>query len=201
MGVATANLQLAAACFIIMLICWAFVCALGLAAYGGEVQSASPGSVAGACATLLCYAMFALALGFLMGQLTGSETAMNAIANSAGLVFSFLGGIWVPLAFVGEPIATIARFLPTLYYNEALQGFIGTAASANAAGAGASAGIGAGTTGAASSASASDAASASAAAGTGGANIPADLVIICLFALAVFAIGLACSRAKQKREA
>lgn len=182
-GVAAANLQLAAACFIIMLICWAFVCVLGLAAYGGEVQNASPGSVAGACATLLCYALFALALGFLMGQLTSSETAMNAIANSAGLVFSFLGGIWVPLAFVGEPIATIARFLPTFYYNEALQGFIGAAAGANAAG---SAGAGG--------------AAASSAASAGAPNVPADLAVICLFALAVFAIGLACSRAKQKKE-
>lgn len=38
-------------------------------------------------------------------------------------------------------------------------------------------------------------------AGASAPNVPADLAVICLFALAVFAIGLACSRAKQKKEA
>lgn len=63
-GAVSASLQLAAACLINMLICWAFVCALGLVAYSGEALDASPGSVRGARAALLCYALFALALGF-----------------------------------------------------------------------------------------------------------------------------------------
>ena len=121
LSVLSSNLQLGAACFVIMLICWAFVAALGFAVYGGRLEGISLGAVAGILGTLLCYALFALAFGFLVGQLTQNELIMNAATNITGLVMSFLGGAWVPLDLVGEPIATIAKFTPVFYYIDSLK--------------------------------------------------------------------------------
>ena len=88
---------------------------------------------------------------------------MNAASNITGLIISFLGGVWVSLDLVGEPIATIAKFTPTYYYNEALH------AAFDAAGGGFTP------------------------------QVFANLGIVCLFALAVFAAGMAISRWKVGR--
>ncbi len=159
----SANLQIAAACFVIMLVCWAFVSVLGLAAFGSKLAGVDVACIASALVTLFCYSLFGLAFGFFIGQLTSNELVMNAATNIVGLIISFLGGVWVSLDLVGEPVATVAKFTPTYYYNEALH-------------------------------SAFDA--------SGGGFTPevlANMGIICLFALAVFAIGLAISRVKVGR--
>ena len=115
------NLQIAAACLVIMLACWAFVCGLGIVAFGGRIAGVAASHIAAALASLMCYSLFALAFGFLVGQTTGNELVMNAVSNIAGLVISFLGGVWISLDLVGEPIVTIAKFTPVYYYNEALR--------------------------------------------------------------------------------
>lgn len=116
------SLQVAAACFVIMLVCWAFVAALGLAMFGRGMAGIGAAPITAAVCDLLAYSLFGLGLGFLMGQVTGNEVVMNAVPNVVGLVCSFLGGVWISLDLVGEPIATIAKLTPTYYYNEALKG-------------------------------------------------------------------------------
>ena len=157
------NLQIAAACFVIMLVCWAFVAALGLAAFGSKLVGVNADAIASAIVSLFCYSLFGLAFGFLIGQVTSNELVMNAASNIIGLIISFLGGVWVSLDLVGEPIMTIAKFTPTYYYNEALH------AAFDAAGGGFTP------------------------------EMFANLGIVCLFALAVFAIGMAISRLKVGR--
>lgn len=115
------NLQIAAACLVIMLACWAFVCVLGLVAFGGRIVGVAAPVVAAALAALLCYSLFGLAFGFLVGQMTDNELVMNAVSNITGLVVSFLGGVWISLDLVGEPIVTIAKFTPVYYYNGAIK--------------------------------------------------------------------------------
>ena len=115
------NLQIAAACLVIMLACWAFVCVLGLVAFGGRIAGVAAPVVAAALAALLCYSLFGLAFGFLVGQMTDNELVMNAVSNITGLVISFLGGVWISLDLVGEPIVTIAKFTPVYYYNGAIK--------------------------------------------------------------------------------
>ena len=159
----SANLQVAAACFIIMLVCWAFVSALGLAVFSGKLAGVDAMCIAAALLTLFCFSLFGLAFGFLIGQLTSSELVMNAASNIVGLIISFLGGVWISLDLVGEPVTTIAKFTPTYYYNEAIHGAFDAA---------------------------------------GGGFTPevlSNMGIICLFALTVFAVGLAISRLKVGR--
>lgn len=157
------NLQLAAACFVIMLVCWAFVSALGLAVYGGRLAGTDPAAIVNELVTLLCYSLFGLAFGFLVGQITRNELIMNATSNIVGLVISFLGGMWVSLDLVGEPIATIAKFTPTYYYGEAVKGTFDPAYGAFSP------------------------------------YVMQNIGIVCLFALTLFAIGLAIGRWKVGR--
>lgn len=157
------NLQIAAACFVIMVICWMFVSGLGLAAFGSKLAGVDPTCIAGGLASLFCYALFGLAFGFFIGQLTSSELVMNAAANITGLVISFLGGVWISLDLVGEPVVTIAKFTPAYYYSEALRSaFDATAGGFTAA-------------------------------------AFENMGVVCLFALTVFAVGLAISRLKVGR--
>lgn len=160
---ASVNLQIAAACFVIMLVCWAFVSALGLAVFGSKLTGVGADVIASGVVSLFCYSLFGLAFGFLVGQITNSELVMNAVSNILGLIVSFLGGVWVSLDLVGEPVATIAKFTPTYYYNEALHAAFDS--------------MGGGFT----------------------ADVLANLGIVCLFALAVFAVGMAISRLKVGR--
>lgn len=43
------------------------------------------------------------------------------LTNIIGLSFCFLGGIFVPLEFLGEGAKAIGRFLPTYWYSEAIE--------------------------------------------------------------------------------
>ena len=157
------NLQIAGACFVIMLVCWAFVTGLGLAVFGGKLSGVDPSIIASVLVSLFCYSLFGLAFGFFIGQITSNELVMNAATNITGLIISFLGGVWISLDLVGEPVATIAKFTPTYYYNGALHAAFDS---------------------------------------TSGGFTPEVLTnmgIVCLFALALFAIGLAFSRLKVGR--
>ena len=44
----------------------------------------------------------------------------SAFTNVVGLSFSFLGGIFVPIEFLGSGAKVIGQFLPTYWYSEAL---------------------------------------------------------------------------------
>jgi ABC-type multidrug transport system permease subunit len=46
--------------------------------------------------------------------------SVPGITNVIGLSFSFLGGIFVPLEFIGSGAKIIGQFLPTYWYSEAL---------------------------------------------------------------------------------
>ena len=114
------NLQIGLACAAIALIVWMWISALGLAVFGGSLAGASSTSIASGLASLFVFCLVALALGFLIGQLTSSELVMNAAGNIVGLILSFLGGTWISLDLVGEPVATVAKLTPTYYYGDAL---------------------------------------------------------------------------------
>jgi len=115
------NAQVTLACLVVTLIAWGWICSIGLIVFSSSLVGVSFSTIAFVMLDLFCYALVALALGFLIGQLTSNELVMNAAANILGLVWSFLGGVWISLDLVGEPIKTIAKITPTYYYREALE--------------------------------------------------------------------------------
>lgn len=115
------SLQLASACFVIMLSCCSFVYVLGLVVFGGRLGVVDKSCIVIAYAALVCYACFGLALGFFIGQLTGNTLVLNVVPNLIGVTLSFLGGTWISLDLASEQMRRIARFTPTYYYNEVVR--------------------------------------------------------------------------------
>lgn len=62
------------------------------------------------------FSLVSLSLGFLIGNLTASRNAHNAIANVMGLGFSFISGVFVPQELLGTTVLRIASFTPTYWY-------------------------------------------------------------------------------------
>ncbi len=123
------NLQLAAACVIVMLIAWIWMGLLGLVVFNEQFAQVDPAIIGLGLLAFLAFATVPLALGFLLGQVTSSELLVNAVSNIVALVLSFLGGLWVSLDLVGGAVATIARFTPTFYYGQAITKLAGATGS------------------------------------------------------------------------
>lgn len=84
----------------------------------------------GALATLnmAVYMIVSLSLAYLIGVIANSNNMIGMMANIIGLALSFLGGVFVPLDFLGEGIIKIAHFLPSYWYiitNRAIFGIEG----------------------------------------------------------------------------
>ena len=81
--------------------------------YGGDISLA--GIVSYVIITL-CLLTVSIGLTYLGGNLFDSSATMGAFSNVVSLGFSFLGGIFVPLEFLGETMRNVAKFTPTYWY-------------------------------------------------------------------------------------
>lgn len=105
---------------------FAWVSVVGITANGawGLVQTA-PVQVALALLALLCFSLIPFTLAYLLSQLGFAEEGLNAVGNLGGMVLSFLGGVWMPLSMMGEPIRALARFMPVYWANDAVSTALG----------------------------------------------------------------------------
>ena len=78
------------------------------------------------------FTLAALSISYLIGNLVKSRGAMSAVANVFALGSSFIGGVFVPQALLGDNVLTIASFTPTYWYVKA-NNEIAAATSFNAA--------------------------------------------------------------------
>ncbi|MBE5906513.1 MAG: ABC transporter permease [Lachnospiraceae bacterium] len=62
------------------------------------------------------YMIMVLALTYFLGQLVDREALISPISNIVGLGFSFLGGVFVPIEYLGKTVLKIAHFLPSYWY-------------------------------------------------------------------------------------
>lgn len=115
------HLALAAACLTVATLTWAVVLALGAAVFREGLSAIGWPAFFGSAAALYAFCLVPLALGFAMGLFTSSEALINGVVNIFGLASSFLSGAWAPLETAGEPIVTIAHFVPAYYCMEALK--------------------------------------------------------------------------------
>lgn len=77
------------------------------------------------------FTLAALSISYLIGNLVKSRGAMSAVANVFALGTSFISGVFVPQALLGDNVLTIASFTPTYWYVKA-NNEIAAAASFNA---------------------------------------------------------------------
>lgn len=67
------------------------------------------------------FSLVSLSLGFLIGNLTASRNAHNAISNVMGPGLSFISGVFVPQELLGATVLRIASFTPTYWYIGAIE--------------------------------------------------------------------------------
>ena len=65
------------------------------------------------------FTLAALSISYLIGNLVKSRGAMSAVANVFALGSSFISGVFVPQALLGDNVLTIASFTPTYWYVKA----------------------------------------------------------------------------------
>lgn len=114
------NAQIALASLIVVVFAAAYVFLLGLAVFWDSAMSAGPEALALMALSLLVFSLVPLGVAFMAGMLGVSAAMANAIGNIMGLVVSFMGGAWIPLEMVGEPVRIAAMFLPGLWYTSSL---------------------------------------------------------------------------------
>jgi len=86
----------------------------GLILYnGGSILTAKGGLFV---LNMVCMMLVSLAIAFFATQIARNDRSLDMIANVIGLGFSFLGGIFVPMQFLGEGVIRIAHFLPSYWY-------------------------------------------------------------------------------------
>jgi len=64
----------------------------------------------------LVFTMAALSISFLIGSVIKGKGAMSAASNVVSLGTCFISGVFVPQAFLGKPVLTIASFTPSYWY-------------------------------------------------------------------------------------
>ena len=64
----------------------------------------------------LCLMAVSMAITYLGGNLFSKTATISAFSNVVSLGFSFIGGIFVPLEFLGDTMINVAKFTPTYWY-------------------------------------------------------------------------------------
>lgn len=115
------NLQIAAASLVVMSAVWLWTVGIGLIVFAESVAQISGVGLAFMLALAYVFATVPLAIGYLLGQLGVGEFASNAIGNIAGMVVSFLGGVWISFELLDPAVQAVAHFSPAYWYTNALQ--------------------------------------------------------------------------------
>lgn len=63
-----------------------------------------------------CFLVVSLGIVFFLGQVVKRTSVVSMVSNVISLGMCFLGGIFVPLEFLGEGIVRVAHFLPSYWY-------------------------------------------------------------------------------------
>lgn len=110
-----------AGCAVLTLGVCAWVAMVGVSVSGaGELLPGATPQIALALAALVAFSLVPLALAYTLTQCGFREEALNAIANLGGMVMSFLGGAWMPLALMDEGVQAVARLTPTFWMYDAV---------------------------------------------------------------------------------
>ncbi|ERH21068.1 ABC transporter permease [Actinomyces johnsonii] len=110
------------ACLVIGLVGWLWIFGLGATALGASAVTTSAPLLAIVGAALGAFMLFAVSLGFLLGQISPSQNVASAVANIGGLAMSFLSGAWVPTEWLPDAVVQAAKFTPGYWAAQAISG-------------------------------------------------------------------------------
>lgn len=112
--------QLFTSCLAIVAVVVAFIVVIGSVAAMQLGQELTISSLVLACVSLVVFSLVPLATNFLVAQFTTNEEILYAVGNIGGFVLCTLGGIWIPVEMMSEPMANLSCFLPSFWVNQAL---------------------------------------------------------------------------------
>jgi ABC-2 type transport system permease protein len=112
----TMNLQMILGNFSFTLVAWLLMILISFFMYGSYMFTTN-----GLLLILnsFVFALTALSISFLIGNLVKSKAAMSAVSNVVSLGTCFIGGVFVPQYLLGDGVLTLASFTPTFWYVKA----------------------------------------------------------------------------------
>ena len=112
--------QVGLACVLASIAIWALISVAGLAVFDPLGAGATLASVAVVVVGQLGIALIGAAVGFLLWQLSASDSVANGVGNIVGLACSFFSGTWIPLSVAGEGVRIAAAFTPFYWATQAM---------------------------------------------------------------------------------
>ena len=110
------------ACLVIGLVGWLWIFGLGVTALGASAVTTSAPLLAIVGAALGAFMLFAVSLGFLLGQISPGQNVASAVANIGGMVLSFLAGAWVSIEWLPDAVIQASKFTPGYWAAQAISG-------------------------------------------------------------------------------
>lgn len=111
------NVELGLGAATLALVCFGMIIGVGFLMYGSGMLI---GNSAAGILNAACFLLVSTAMAFFIGQVSTSGNVLSALANVTGLSLCFLGGVFVPLEFMGTAMQNVAKFTPTYWYVTAL---------------------------------------------------------------------------------
>ena len=96
---------------------WIFVIVIGILFYGRDFYTSENFVYYLLNSASMLFVDIALA--YLMGTIAPNRDALTGIANIISLGMCFLGGVVVPLEFMGSHVKAVSHFLPVYWYEKA----------------------------------------------------------------------------------
>ena len=112
--------QVGLACVLASIAIWALISVAGLVVFDPLGAGATLASVAVVVVGQLGIALIGAAVGFLLWQLSASDSVANGVGNIVGLACSFFSGSWIPLSVAGEGVRIAAAFTPFYWATQAM---------------------------------------------------------------------------------
>ena len=112
--------QVGLACVLASIAIWALISVAGLVVFDPLGAGATLASVAVVVVGQLGIALIGAAVGFLLWQLSASDSVANGVGNIVGLACSFFSGTWIPLSVAGEGVRIAAAFTPFYWATQAM---------------------------------------------------------------------------------
>lgn len=109
------NMQLSSACLLFSFCIWLIFVLIAFLLFGNGL------SIASYTLFLLnsfVFLLFILSFSFLLGLLAKTVPAISAMSTAITLSLCFLGGIFVPIELMSEPVLKFTRFLPTYWFTK-----------------------------------------------------------------------------------
>ena len=112
--------QVGLACVLASIAIWALISVAGLIVFDPLGAGAALASVAVVVVGQLGIALIGAAVGFLLWQLSASDSVANGVGNIVGLACSFFSGAWIPLSVTSEGVRIAAAFTPFYWATQAM---------------------------------------------------------------------------------